>query len=85
MLQVDDLIEPRAEQILLFRLAALVPRQKRSKASESQIKVLQAVHFRPPDSWIAPACRFQITDLGILHGRQANFISLLGASMEPVK
>ena len=67
MLQVDDLVEPGAEQILLsrlppFRWPHLVPRQKHSKASESQIKFARnpLPHTRFPANSIAPARRFQI-------------------------
>jgi hypothetical protein len=67
MLQVDDLIEPRAEQILLSRLPPfpwlhLVPSPKHSKANESQIEFARnpLPQNRFTANSIAPASRFQI-------------------------
>jgi hypothetical protein len=81
MLQVDDLIEPRAEQILLSRLppfpwSHLVPRQNILRRVNHKSN-LQGIPFRIPNSRQTrlpqPAVsRFQINDLGILHGRPFN-------------
>jgi hypothetical protein len=78
MLQVDDLIEPRAEQILLsglpsFRWPHLVPRQINPRR-ENHKSSLQGIPFRIPDIRQTQllhraVSRFQINDLGILHGR----------------
>jgi hypothetical protein len=78
MLQVDDLIEPGAKQFLFTRLSSfpwphLVPRQSISRRVNHESN-LQGIPFRTlgflqirlpqPD-----VSRFQINDLGILHGR----------------
>src|SRR5882762_10142832 len=78
MLQVDDLIEPGAEQILLTRLTPfpwlhLVPRQSMQRRVNHKSN-LQGIPFRRPDSRKIRLpkrtdSRFQINDLGILHGR----------------
>jgi hypothetical protein len=65
MLEVDDLIEPRAKQILLSQspvvpVAASAPSPKVSMASESQIKFARnpLPQTRFPANSIAPVCRF---------------------------
>ena len=67
MVHVDDLIEPRAEQILLPRLATLswphrIPRQSRFRASKSQIKFARnpAPKARFPANPTTAKCRFRI-------------------------
>src|SRR5215212_2263309 len=67
MLHVDDLIEPRAEKILLPRLATLswphrIPRQNRICASESRIKFARnpAPKARFPANPVTAKCRFRI-------------------------
>jgi CspA family cold shock protein len=77
MLHVDDLIEPRAKQILLTRLSPfpwphLVPRQivPRRENHESSLQgiPLRIPVFRQIRLRLHSVSRFQINDLGILHG-----------------
>jgi hypothetical protein len=82
MLHVDDLIEPRAKQILLSRLAPFswlhpLPRQSIQRRVNHKSN-LQGIPFRRPDSRqtrlpLRAVSRFQINDLRILHGRRNIF------------
>lgn len=78
MLQVNDLIEPGAKQILLSRLPPSRwpsgPSPKPSKASESQIKFSRnpLPHTRFPANSITPACRFQIPNQQLGNSSRTN-------------
>ena len=81
MLQVDDLIEPGAKQILLsslpsFQWPHLIPRHILQWRVNHKSN-LQGIPFHTPDSRQTQLAqravsRFQINDLGILHGRRCN-------------
>ena len=80
MLHVDDLIEPGAEKILLPRLDTLwwphrtpPPMQVRGRVnhkSSLQGIPLHRPNFRQIQLRKNAVSRFQINDLGILHGRR---------------
>jgi hypothetical protein len=79
MLQVDDVIEPGAEQILLSRLPPfpwlhLVPRRSIQRAvnHKSNLQGIPLPHSRQTQLPSATFSRFQNNDLGILHGRLEN-------------